>query len=643
MVPIRHGACLPQRIRVGNGALQDCRIEAVEQVMPQPSGSTELWQSAARRVIEAADNLRIAVGLQPVHLASNVQWAAGVHDVEEPAECFVEDLAGAQVMQAQPGDENTLQTFGEGHVPQHLAASEICPQTSLVSAREMKNHPVTSESIPQTLPVHTQDIQQHPAAPESISQTIPVPRGEPTAVSLVEDDQLLETACVQDDANNGSQATSSHPVANPDLVSGSRQLDESKQEQEQLGEQEPAITVSPRRVRRGAFPVHSAVQRQPRSQSTKGSCPVTNVRRPRGVGGAHAACPRPISRRSNSSSNPRGEQPATEKLDLTITAFSLPRRPLSNGAELNADMKRPQSSRSATTQQQWPQYDCSSPLHQARPQSACGPSRRVVPETTKSSASNNGDSSPLGSLAQAGDQLFARAQEVAWTSSRRPCHMPPKLHASYGQADILRELERRSFALHQAAQAQQRSREKYLKGVSRQREALRFMNDELATDGNEEVLLKPLASHSRQLQQASDEHSRQREALCEMVGAECRSRETLQRKLRLASGDVKRALTEFNAAIEAAFEELSKDDRIMPKAAAWNLRVLQYAAEEEADCEMASTISTTQSSTALSSSSGTAVTDSSPSSASWSATSSTGSMTGNTLGANFALDRVTFH
>lgn len=169
-----------------------------------------------------------------------------------------------------------------------------------------------------------------------------------------------------------------------------------------------------------------------------------------------------------------------------------------------------------------------------------------------------------------------------------------------------------------------------------------YMKDELAIDGNEEVLFKPLAGHSRLLQQASDKHSRQREALCDMVGAESRFRESLQRELHHPFGRVKTASAELNAAIEAAFQELAKDDRIMPKAAAWNLQILQYAVEDEADSEMASTISTTRSSTALSSSSSTAATDGFPSRP-CSAISSTGSMTVNTWATSPALDGVTFH
>jgi len=388
----------------------------------------------------------------------------------------------------------------------------------------------------------------------------------------------------------------------------------------------------------GSCPVTTV--RQPRSQSAKGSRPVTAVRRPQCVGGARSSC------------SARGDTPRSQKLDFTITGFSLSRRPMSSGDEHSGNIKRPQSNGSVATQQPRPQNSCSSPSHQARPQSACGPLRRVVAAVPEPLTSNNKDRLLLESLAQAGDQLFTRAQEAASTSSTknmvashvgRQCHVAPKSHGSQDHVDMLRDLERRSFAVHQAAHALQRSREKYLKGVSRQREALRYMKDELATDGNEEVLLKPLASHSRQLQQTSDEHSRQREVLNDMVVAACRFREALQRKLRHPFGNLKTALTEFNKAIEAGVEELAKDDQTMPKAAAWNIRVLQYAAEDEADGEMASKISTAQSSTALSSSSSTAVTDGSPSCASWSATSSTASMTVSTGVASFTLDGITFH
>lgn len=357
-------------------------------------------------------------------------------------------------------------------------------------------------------------------------------------------------------------------------------------------------------------------------------------------------------RQSLSSYTPRGDTPRSHKLDLTITGFSLPGRPMSSRGEHSGNIKRPQSSGSVATEQPRPQNSCSSTSHQARPQSACGPSRRAVAAVPEPLTPNNKDRSLLESLAQGGDRLLARAQDAGAAGSGgsavaphvgRQGHVAPKSHGSQDHVDMLCDLERRSFAVHQAAQALQRSREKFLKGVSRQREALRYMKDELATDGNEEVLFKPLASHSRQLQQASDEHERQREVLSNMVSAGCRFKEALQRQLRRPVGKLKRALTEFNAAIEAGVEELAKYDQTMPKAVAWNRRVLHYAAEDEADGEMASKISTTQSSVALSSSSSTAVTDSSPSCASWSATSSTASMTFSTGVDSSTLDGITFH
>jgi len=637
VVAVRQGATLPREVHdVGNGTLRDRRLEGVGQGIARPLGSTELWHNAARRVAEANNNLRTVVGFQPLHLSSDVQWAARVDDMEEAAVCFVEDLAATS------------------EVEKHLAASV---------------------NIPQTLPVSADEVQQHHVASESNPQTIPASRSQFKAESVVEHVQVLEVVSVQDSTSSGNQASNSHPVACPDLAPGVRgetsavstmdtaRDDPELEQEQQQPEQEPAITASRGRVGRETFLVRSAAPRQPRSQSTKNSCPVTTVRRPRCIGSTRMSCSRSILRRSISSSNPRSETPRSEKLDLSIRGFSLPRQPMSSrggsatertqSGQREASERSQNGHRSATER---PQSNCSvathSPPHQARPQSACGPSRRVVVAIPEPSTSNNNDSLPLESLARAGDQLFTCAQEAVGTSSSRntvappvgrQCHVSPKSRGSQEPADMLRDLERRSFAVHQAAQSLQRRREKYLKGVSRQREALRYMKDELAADGNEEVLLKPLASHSRLLQQAANEHSRQREALCDMVGAECHFRDALQRELRHPNSNLKTALTEFNAAIEASFEELAKDDRIMPKTAAWNLRVLQYAAEDEADTEMASTISTTQSSTALSSSSSTAMTDSSPSCASWSATSSTGSMTVSTWATSSAPDGVTFH
>lgn len=666
VVVIRPGATLPWELDdASSRELQDHRVDRVEQGMPGPLGSAELWHNAARCVVEAADNLRTAVGLRSLLLGSDVsevQCAAGIRNIEEPAVCFLQELADGHAVRMQPEDDFNVLADADGEVLENPVASEITLQTFSGCTNEVNKHLVTSESIPQTPPVSADEDQQHPEASKSIPQTSPVSRGQLEAVSVVEDVQVLEVGSAQH-ASKENQASNSQPVACPDPASDSRgetgavaTMDTTREEpklgqgQQQL-EQAPAITASPGRVGREMFPMRSTVPRQPRSQSTKGSCLVTTLRQPKRVADVRAVRPRSIPRRSISSSNPRNEMPGSEKLDLTITAFSLPRGPMSNGGKRSTNITSCQSNGSVATQPPRRQNSRSSPSHEARPQSARGPSRHVVAAVPEPSTSCSKDSSMLESLAQAGDKLFSHAQEAAWTSSQtkavasrvgRPCHMPSKLRDSHDHADILRDIERRSFALHQAAHSLQRSREKCLKGVSRQSEALRYMKDELAIDGNEEVLFKPLACHSRLLQQASDEHSRQREALCDMVGAECRSRESLQRELHHIFGRVKTAFAELNAAIEAAFEELAKDDRIMPKAAAWNLQILQYAVEDEADGEMASTISTTRSSTALSSSSSTAATDGFPSHP-CSAISSTGSMTGNTWATSSALGGVTFH
>merc|ERR1719433_1776173 len=89
--------------------------------------------------------------------------------------------------------------------------------------------------------------------------------------------------------------------------------------------------------------------------------------------------------------------------------------------------------------------------------------------------------------------------------------------------------------LQEASKKLHHGRKRFLKGVTRQSEALQFMFNELQHDRIQDIARGPLADHSRSLQRSSTEHLSEREA-------------------------VQRALSEQRRALQQASRELGRDD-----------------------------------------------------------------------------------
>merc|ERR1719433_22703 len=129
--------------------------------------------------------------------------------------------------------------------------------------------------------------------------------------------------------------------------------------------------------------------------------------------------------------------------------------------------------------------------------------------------------------------------------------------------------------LQDASKKLHHGRKQFLKGVTRQSQALQYMFNELQHDRIQDIARGPLADHSRSLQRSSTEHLAEHEAVQRALSEQRRALRRASRELG-RDNSARGLLTRQSRSLEAVTRELACDGQVMPKAMDWNSKVLRY-------------------------------------------------------------------